>query len=475
MPTGLAASLPWDALKHTEGDIPWDALNQFADALVAHPPLWEQLREVYDQFMQAPYEAASYECYYVPAIFALAAPRLDAATRGAIGRFLVDELVTAADEDDDGLIEVLEAAAGSMGPAVLQPVLEVIGQWRAYHDAWFHLWSLAQLAAGCPDEALRERVAKQCTRVLEDAERGRFTSTEAFGAAWPLVKMRRTDAIPLLRRVQERAPFPDLQGALDVLEGKAQDDTAPEMWEEPVQAWLQPRWQRLREWYEKGDEEDGEDSGESPGELIEEFMESPAAKALPLPLHVDAAVIVDWLLHYARDYRDASPRDLDEDVLEEVLLDLFPRKISAELETFEHVAPVLETFLRWLGSQGVLADGERLARVVGQWGRRIVANASDPANWGMAKGFVMQARSEGVNVEDPEELRRYMAVYNERIAGRRLWDGAEDDRGADDEPAAELPWPETIHVAPQVGRNDPCPCGSGKKFKKCCAKKGAGK
>jgi uncharacterized protein len=25
-----------------------------------------------------------------------------------------------------------------------------------------------------------------------------------------------------------------------------------------------------------------------------------------------------------------------------------------------------------------------------------------------------------------------------------------------------------VHDAPPVGRNDPCPCGSGKKFKKCC-------
>jgi len=25
---------------------------------------------------------------------------------------------------------------------------------------------------------------------------------------------------------------------------------------------------------------------------------------------------------------------------------------------------------------------------------------------------------------------------------------------------------------PRVGRNDPCPCGSGKKFKKCCWDKG---
>jgi hypothetical protein len=27
----------------------------------------------------------------------------------------------------------------------------------------------------------------------------------------------------------------------------------------------------------------------------------------------------------------------------------------------------------------------------------------------------------------------------------------------------------TIRVAPRAGRNDPCPCGSGRKFKRCCA------
>ena len=26
----------------------------------------------------------------------------------------------------------------------------------------------------------------------------------------------------------------------------------------------------------------------------------------------------------------------------------------------------------------------------------------------------------------------------------------------------------TIRTGPKVGRNDPCPCGSGKKFKQCC-------
>ena len=31
--------------------------------------------------------------------------------------------------------------------------------------------------------------------------------------------------------------------------------------------------------------------------------------------------------------------------------------------------------------------------------------------------------------------------------------------------------PKPIQAGPKVGRNDPCPCGSGKKFKKCCMNK----
>lgn len=36
--------------------------------------------------------------------------------------------------------------------------------------------------------------------------------------------------------------------------------------------------------------------------------------------------------------------------------------------------------------------------------------------------------------------------------------------------SAEMPWEkeEPVVVGPKIGRNDPCPCGSGKKYKKCC-------
>ncbi len=43
-------------------------------------------------------------------------------------------------------------------------------------------------------------------------------------------------------------------------------------------------------------------------------------------------------------------------------------------------------------------------------------------------------------------------------------------RGTYSNQQEEAPKLRPIHTAPKVGRNDPCPCGSGKKYKKCCGK-----
>jgi SEC-C motif len=39
------------------------------------------------------------------------------------------------------------------------------------------------------------------------------------------------------------------------------------------------------------------------------------------------------------------------------------------------------------------------------------------------------------------------------------------------EPGAESQGPRTPSLATRIGRNDPCPCGSGRKFKRCCGGK----
>ena len=42
-----------------------------------------------------------------------------------------------------------------------------------------------------------------------------------------------------------------------------------------------------------------------------------------------------------------------------------------------------------------------------------------------------------------------------------------NDADDDDEIADDYDIPQPIHGPPKVGRNETCPCGSGKKYKKC--------
>lgn len=64
--------------------------------------------------------------------------------------------------------------------------------------------------------------------------------------------------------------------------------------------------------------------------------------------------------------------------------------------------------------------------------------------------------------------------FSDDIENDDGWDSSDDenfptvDRPPNEPPAAFIPKP---YVAPpKVGRNEPCPCGSGKKYKKCCGK-----
>ncbi len=81
--------------------------------------------------------------------------------------------------------------------------------------------------------------------------------------------------------------------------------------------------------------------------------------------------------------------------------------------TREAVPGILGAFLEWLEETGRLAGGRSLALFIG---------ALAPA-------------------------------YRERCS-----------------PQGGLKIPPVVNKTPGIGRNDPCPCGSGRKYKKCCAK-----
>jgi len=70
-------------------------------------------------------------------------------------------------------------------------------------------------------------------------------------------------------------------------------------------------------------------------------------------------------------------------------------------------------------------------------------------------------------VKTLERAEEIMALCNER--GWKITVGIEPDKPEDISDVERLLNPVIIkRDKPKVGRNDPCPCGSGLKFKKCC-------
>jgi hypothetical protein len=65
-----------------------------------------------------------------------------------------------------------------------------------------------------------------------------------------------------------------------------------------------------------------------------------------------------------------------------------------------------------------------------------------------------------------------LSVYDQYDDIVNNWYDSEDDQQEEgpgsDRLAEENPGGGPVIREPKVGRNDPCPCGSGKKYKKCC-------
>ena len=74
-----------------------------------------------------------------------------------------------------------------------------------------------------------------------------------------------------------------------------------------------------------------------------------------------------------------------------------------------------------------------------------------------------------VNVQTEERLKEVASIFEKN--GWKYTIGLEPDKPEDITDLEILLNPPKPKIAEKkVGRNEPCPCGSGKKYKKCCGK-----
>lgn len=129
-----------------------------------------------------------------------------------------------------------------------------------------------------------------------------------------------------------------------------------------------------------------------------------------------------------------GPGKLDFEVLSELMLDVMPRKISAEKETFESFANVFNNFMLWCEENNHIKNTSAIRKFVTENTPKMVKASQTPSKWGFAKSFMMGGEMKDIEMLSPG-INTVATVKRDK---------------------------------PKTGRNDSCTCGSGKKYKKCC-------
>ncbi len=149
------------------------------------------------------------------------------------------------------------------------------------------------------------------------------------------------------------------------------------------------------------------------------FLDSPQFQALSGVKREDAHKIADRFLACCYDEIGKAPRHLDGDDLHGIVGHMLPGHFGRKDPLAEHVPAVLRAYLAFLEEHAVVSQMFELRRAL-----------------------------EGTLGEFEHAVRTGEHAHHAHAAPQKPF----------------------VHGASKTGRNDPCPCGSGKKFKQCHGK-----
>ena len=159
--------------------------------------------------------------------------------------------------------------------------------------------------------------------------------------------------------------------------------------------------------------------------LSRDFTNSPSLKT-KAKSHIETAdYLVKSLLDYIFFNEKKEISELNETNLRHFLLDYAPRKLDFTAEAAKEIPAVLSSFFEFLEANGYVKNSGQLVNVVKENSRQLLKSLPT------TKTTTKQS-TEKVPAKKKTALERTPVI--------------------------------------KAGRNDPCPCGSGMKYKKCCGK-----
>jgi hypothetical protein len=105
----------------------------------------------------------------------------------------------------------------------------------------------------------------------------------------------------------------------------------------------------------------------------------------------------------------------------EVLFQIFPRKVSVEADQAAPIIAELRAFWSFLARQYSLENAREILETLDDSAVcRLHDKLADPANFGMAKSFFMMGSQAGFDMTTQEGLAAFQMLYNTKVLGNRL-------------------------------------------------------
>jgi len=149
--------------------------------------------------------------------------------------------------------------------------------------------------------------------------------------------------------------------------------------------------------------------------LMEEFAAS--AEAQPVFDEYGDRGYPALMMEYAINYLGVTPHEMSLGNFNEVVFELFPRKVSTEPESAAPIVAELRAFWRFLHRQYGLANAAMIAAsLTDSAAKRLERELANPANYGMAKSFFMRGMQAGFDMTTQEGIDAFTTAYNKDLA-----------------------------------------------------------
>lgn len=177
---------------------------------------------------------------------------------------------------------------------------------------------------------------------------------------------------------------------------------------------------------------------------------------------------------FAFQFHNITPDKWNPDNVEKVCLTSLPKSFPADEETFEAMVPILKSFMRYLESEDLQENTDRIVNRLDKIERKMIEKAIDEDNWDANKTIMMMGLEQGIDLTNEFEMKDFIEENKDEIQNKmQRFQSTKQETSSPIlnemfKYMSEASHETVFRSEPKIGRNDPCLCGSGKKYKKCC-------